>query len=233
MKKKFLIIILTILIIYLLYMILINFSLKSAIKNTIKYKDINYNTNIKLSINDKNNKSSINYKIKRSNGVININYIQNINDKKVNDFSKYYIISDDKKYEFISKNGKYEKIKIEEINYIFNIDYKSMKKTLKSVKYKGKEKINDKEFSIYTAKAKVYNAYNYLYSNKILDKKDNNKDTLLNIYIDKENNFIYKISYKIDNINLGNDEDTNADYSVEIINYDINNTDIIKLPTEN
>ncbi len=232
MNKKPLILLLVLVIIYLIYILLINSSLNNSIKNTIKYNNINYNTDINLSINDKNNKSSIKYEIRRSNGVININYIQSINNKNLNKLSKYYITSENKKYEYLLDNGKYIKKEIDEIDYTFKIDYESILKTLKSIKYKGTEKIKGKEFLVYTAKTKAYNAYNYLYSNEILSKKDNNDNVLLNIYVDKENNFIYKISYKIKNLNSGVDEDTNANYSVEIINFDINSTKVIKLPTK-
>ena len=48
---------------------------------------------------------------------------------------------------------------------------------------------------------KSYDAYNMLYSRKILSDKDTNKTIDVNIVVDVKNDFIKEISYEIDDIN--------------------------------
>ena len=190
-------------------------------------KKINYSTNINLNIKDSNNNSKIEYEVVRSSNVKKITLFNYSNDKIVNDIKKYIVEKGSKKGSYIYDGKKYKKS--DNIEEEFLIDYKEIKDKIKSIKKVDNVIINNKKYKKYIVKMKSYDAYNLIYKDEILKKDDSNKDIEVEIYIDKSNNFIYKIKYEINDLN--NSDDSNSlDYNVEIVNKDINNTSDIKLP---
>ena len=215
MKKKIIIIVVvTIILIVFLYNIINKLKINNVINNTIKYEDkINYSTNIILSIKTKETSSKIDYdKIKSSN--IEKITISNYLDQKLENRMIEYVVKENNKKTIYKYNGDtYEKTK--NIIEDFKIDYEKLKhgKTKKLSKQK------------YVIKMKSYDAYNMLYSRKILSDKDTNKTIDVNIVVDIKNDFIKEISYEIDDIN-----DNSIKYKVKLENRDINNHNKITLP---
>lgn len=225
MKKKIYIFLIIVIIIFLLICFIMRLTLNSYINNNIKYEDINKITSINLSISSEDEESNVVYKIQKSNSVYKINYDQYENDKHNISIEKYYI-ENNGIYEYTYNNGNWDKNEVSEIDKIFNIDYKRLKKSLISISYKG---IEDKKYKKYTAKIRAYDAYNFIYSKDILTNKDNNNFVDINIYIDKSNNMVYKIECIIPNI-TSVENNTKSDYKFEITNTNINNNDTITIP---
>ena len=221
MKNKIYILLLIFILIFISIKSLIRLNLKDYINNNIKYDNINIITNINLSISSKTEKSNITYRYQKSNNVYKINYDQYKDDKHSLNIEKYYIKNKDI-YEYTYVNDKWNKKKVKSIEKIFNINYEKLKKSIKTASYKG---IVDNKYKKYTAKIKVYNAYNFIYNKNILTSNDNNKYINMDIYIDKTNNFVYKIQCNIPDLG-----ENITNYKLEIINTKINNNDTITLP---
>lgn len=226
MKKKIRIILITIIAVFLLIVLIMRLSLNSYINNNIKYDDINMTTSINLSIISADEKSEVQYKIQKSNSVYKINYDQYNNDNHSITMEKYYIDNGDI-YEYTYNDNEWNKEKVSKIDKIFNIDYKKLKKSLNMISYKG---IKDGKYKVYKAEIKAYDAYNFIYSKDILTKKDNRDYVDITLYIDKTNNFIYKIECNIPNISNEENEYSKVDYKFEIINTNINSEKTITLP---
>lgn len=226
MKNKIYIILVTIIVVFLTILFIVKLRLNSYINNHIKYEDINMTTNIILSISTKDEKSEVQYRLQKSNSVYKLNYDQYNNNNQIFAIEKYYI-DNDEIYEYTYNNKIWNKKKVSKIDKIFNVDYKKLKKSLNMISYKG---IEDNKYKIYKAKIKAYDAYNFIYSKDILTKKDNMNFVDIIIYIDKTNNFIYKIECDIPNISNQENEHSKANYKFEIINTNINSDQIITLP---
>ncbi len=226
--KTILILLIIILISIIIFFIFQKVSLNNYLNNTIEYSNkINYTTNINLNIKDSNNNSKINYEIVRSSYINKITIENYINNTLTSNIDKYIITKGDKKGSYVYDNEEYKKL--DEIKEEFNVNYQNLKNNIKFIKKSSNEIINGVNYKKYIVKMKSYDAYNLIYENQILTKKDSDKYIDVEIYIDKTNNFVYKISYKINNLNNRNDN-SSINYDVEIINKDINNTNDIKLP---
>ena len=91
MKKKILITLLIILLFIIIYLVYINLSFKSVLKNTINYESkINYSTIIELNLNNKSKNSKMIYDIKKSSNIKKVNIIYYINNKRVNNIEKIF-----------------------------------------------------------------------------------------------------------------------------------------------
>lgn len=229
MKKyiKIILIILGISLIFILVFLLNRkISLNSYLNKTIEYsKKINYTTNITLNVNDSYNNSKINYEVIHSSYIDKIMIENYTNNKLTSNILKYIVKEGSKKGSYVYDDGQYEKS--DNITKEFYVDYGKLKQSIKSIKKSEEIVINDNSYKKYIVKMKSYDAYNLIYEKDILTKKDSNKYIDVYIYIDKTNNFVYKMEYAISNLN---NSDSSLDYNVEIINKDINNTNDIKLP---
>lgn len=211
MKKKIMYFLAGFLLFFLLVLIIKKISLNSSINNTNKYKDnINYSTNIQLTIIDKNSSSKINYDIFRNLNVRKIIISNYVNDKLKNEISRYMVNKNGKTITYTFNGKSYDKIQNKKEDFIVN--YNLLKKG----------KIKSFKKNEYVIKMKSYNAYNLIYDKKIMTNKDLKSKTDVKIKIDNKTNFIKEISYNI--------KEKNLDYKVTIKNTDINNQKEIKLP---
>ena len=230
--KKYIKLILFMLLIIIIFLTIFFISRKIILNTYLNKTDenskkINYSTNINLNIKDSNNNSKMEYEVVRSSYIKKITLFNYSNDVIVNDIKKYIVEKGSKKGSYIYDGKKYKKS--DNIEEEFLIDYKELKDKIKFIKKVDNVTINNKKYKKYIVKMKSYDAYNLIYKDEILKKDDSNKNIEVEIYIDKSNNFIYKIKYEINNLN--NSDDSNSlDYNVEIVNKDINNNNEIKLP---
>ena len=215
MKKK-LVIIIVIVVTLVSYIIYSRLSLRSALNNTIQYYDkINYNTNIKLKISNKNISSTVNYNCVKSGNIRQILMENTENKKLLNKIYKYKVIKQNTIDTYVYDGKKYTLQKNDSKD--FSINYKSLKdKILYPISKFG---------NIYIVKMKAKDAYNLIYDNEILTNKDINKSINVTIIVDNKNNFIKRISYSIDDIGKNK-----MKYNVKIENSEINNYNKIDLP---
>lgn len=233
--KRVLRIIAIVLILIVLLILVINIiervTFNNYIDNSIKYfKDINYDTNISLSIKDDSQTSSVFYNLRKSNPVINQEYRQYVNDKLQNSISNYYISNDKEIVLYTKNNTNWESSNVDKIYTIFSVDYSKLKSKSDNVKYLGKEKINDKKYIKYSIEMKTYDIFNLIYNEDILNEDDTNETTKVYIYIDKELGLIYKLSANIDNLNRSDYEAKKLYYTIKILNENFNNNKSIDLP---
>lgn len=234
-KKKIIIIsivlVLTITVIFFLINIFKKVSFNNYIENTTKYfKEINYNTNINLSINSSNSKSELQYSLDKTKSVVHEEYYQYVDDKLQNHINNYYVTKSSGIKLYTEANGAYKGENIQKINTIFDINYSDLKNKASNVKYLGKENIDNKKYLKYSVKMKVYDIYNIIYKENILTSKDNNNSSTLYIYIDKDLGLVYKIDSTIDNLNNTSYDANKLEYKIEIINTKLNNNKAINLP---
>lgn len=234
-KKKIIIIsivlVLTITVIFFLINIFRKVSFNNYIENTTKYfKEINYNTNINLSINSSNSKSELQYSLDKTKSVVHEEYYQYVDDKLQNYINNYYVTKSSGIKLYTEANGTYNGENIQKINTIFDINYSDLKNKASNVKYLGKENIDNKKYLKYSVKMKVYDIYNIIYKENILTSKDNNNSSTLYIYIDKDLGLVYKIDSTIDNLNNTSYDANKLEYKIEIINTKLNNNKAINLP---
>ena len=234
-KKKIIIIsivlVLTITVIFFLINIFKKVSFNNYIENTTKYfKEINYNTNINLSINSSTSKSELQYSLDKTKSVVHEEYYQYVDDKLQNHINNYYVTKSSGIKLYTEVNGTYKGENIQNINTIFDINYSDLKNKVSNVKYLGKENIDDKKYLKYSVKMKVYDIYNIIYKENILTSKDNNNSSTLYIYIDKDLGLVYKIDSTIDNLNNTSYDANKLEYKIEIINTKLNNNKAINLP---
>ena len=148
-KKKIIIIsivlVLTITVIFFLINIFKKVSFNNYIENTTKYfKEINYNTNINLSINSSTSKSELQYSLDKTKSVVHEEYYQYVDDKLQNHINNYYITKSSGIKLYTEVNGTYNGENIQNINTIFDINYSDLKNKVSNVKYLGKENIDNK-----------------------------------------------------------------------------------------
>ena len=234
-KKKIIIIsivlVLTITVIFFLINIFKKVSFNNYIENTTKYfKEINYNTNINLSINSSTSKSELQYSLDKTKSVVHEEYYQYVDDKLQNHINNYYVTKSSGIKLYTEVNGTYKGENIQNINTIFDINYSDLKNKVSNVKYLGKENIDNKKYLKYYVKMKVYDIYNIIYKENILTSKDNNNSSTLYIYIDKDLGLVYKIDSTIDNLNNTSYDANKLEYKIEIINTKLNNNKAINLP---
>lgn len=234
-KKKIIIIsivlVLTITVIFFLINIFKKVSFNNYIENTTKYfKEINYNTNINLSINSSTSKSELQYSLDKTKSVVHEEYYQYVDDKLQNHINNYYVTKSSGIKLYTEVNGTYKGENIQNINTIFDINYSDLKNKVSNVKYLGKENIYNKKYLKYSVKMKVYDIYNIIYKENILTSKDNNNSSTLYIYIDKDLGLVYKIDSTIDNLNNTSYDANKLEYKIEIINTKLNNNKAINLP---
>lgn len=234
-KKKIIIIsivlVLTITVIFFLINIFKKVSFNNYIENTTKYfKEINYNTNINLSINSSTSKSELQYSLDKTKSVVHEEYYQYVDDKLQNHINNYYVTKSSGIKLYTEANGTYKGENIQNINTIFDINYSDLKNKVSNVKYLGKENIDNKKYLKYSVKMKVYDIYNIIYKENILTSKDNNNSSTLYIYIDKDLGLVYKIDSTIDNLNNTSYDANKLEYKIEIINTKLNNNKAINLP---
>lgn len=234
-KKKIIIIsivlVLTITVIFFLINIFKKVSFNNYIENTTKYfKEINYNTNINLSINSSTSKSELQYSLDKTKSVVHEEYYQYVDDKLQNHINNYYVTKSSGIKLYTEVNGTYNGENIQNINTIFDINYSDLKNKVSNVKYLGKENIDNKKYLKYSVKMKVYDIYNIIYKENILTSKDNNNSSTLYIYIDKDLGLVYKIDSTIDNLNNTSYDANKLEYKIEIINTKLNNNKAINLP---
>ena len=234
-KKKIIIIsivlVLTITVIFFLINIFKKVSFNNYIENTTKYfKEINYNTNINLSINSSTSKSELQYSLDKTKSVVHEEYYQYVDDKLQNHINNYYVTKSSCIKLYTELNGTYKGENIQNINTIFDINYSDLKNKVSNVKYLGKENIDNKKYLKYSVKMKVYDIYNIIYKENILTSKDNNNSSTLYIYIDKDLGLVYKIDSTIDNLNNTSYDANKLEYKIEIINTKLNNNKAINLP---
>ena len=234
-KKKIIIIsivlVLTITVIFFLINIFRKVSFNNYIENTTKYfKEINYNTNINLSINSSTSKSELQYSLDKTKSVVHEEYYQYVDDKLQNHINNYYVTKSSGIKLYTEVNGTYKGENIQNINTIFDINYSDLKNKVSNVKYLGKENIDNKKYLKYSVKMKAYDIYNIIYKENILTSKDNNNSSTLYIYIDKDLGLVYKIDSTIDNLNNTSYDANKLEYKIEIINTKLNNNKAINLP---
>ncbi len=232
MKKniKFLIIITILIFIFLiLFMIGRRESLNIYIRNTNKYANkINYSTNIILDIKDSMQNSKIDYNIIKSNNIKHIT-ISKYDDKKLSSNIDKYLINENNKVKCYIKKGKEYESGCE-TKEEFSINYDKLYKGILKIKKIENIVIDEISYKRYTVYMNKYDAYNFIYNRDILNKKDLNGKIIVEIVIDKSNEFISSIKYKIDNLNNSDNNINKMNYEVEITNYDINNNNKIELP---
>lgn len=230
--KKYIKKVLFILLIIIIFLTIFFISRKIMLNNYLNKTDenskkINYSTNIILDMKDSNNNSKIKYEIVRSSYINKITLFNYSNDKVISDINKYIVEKGSKKGSYVYDGKKYKKS--DDIDEDFYIDYNALKEKIKSIKKVDNVIINNKKYKKYIVKMNSYDAYNLIYKKEMLKKEDSNKNVEVEIYIDKSNDFVYKIKYEINDLNNSNDSNS-LNYNVEIINKDINNTSDIKLP---
>lgn len=221
MKKyiKYLVVIVLLILFLIFYLIFKKNDLNRSIDNTINLKDkINYSTSITLEINDSYTSSKIQYDSIKSGNIKKINIINYIDSKNQNNIIKYEVGNTTYVY-----NGKDYDVQ-KSSNDDFNINYELLKEKILKI-----ESVKDNE---YIVKMKACDAYNILYSNEVMSNDDIDAIIYLKIVVDKDTNFIKKISYEIDNLNNSEYKNNMVSYKVDIENNDINNHDEIKLPFE-
>lgn len=198
------------------YAIYSKLSLKSALDNTISYYDkINYNTNIKLKISNKDVSSTINYNCVKSGNIEEI-LIENTENKKIkNRILKLRVKTQEKIETYVYNGEKYVAQKDESKDFFIN--YKSLKNKILYIK--------SKFGNMYIVKMKAKDAYNLIYDKEILTNKDTNKSINVTLIVDNKNNFIKNISYTIDDIGKNK-----MKYKVKIENNDINNNNKLQIP---
>lgn len=203
--------------------------LNKSLENTEIYsKKINYSTNISLIINDNNAKSKIEYDIIRS-GYIKKIVIDNYNNEELNNNIIKYIVNKNNDLKAYVYNGsKY--VSLSNTKEDFIIDYSYLKRIITRIKSVKNETINNIKYKKYTVSVKAYNAYNFLYDKNIMSRDDINSNIDVNIYIDIKNDFVYKITYSINNLNNSDNDNNKLYYDVSITNRDINNSNKINLP---
>ena len=211
------------LLIFVIVMIIVIFfyrkiSFYNVVDNTVKLNNkINYTTNIELITENKNVSMKINYEMTKSNNIKKITIDDYINDEVQNNLLKYVV--DSKTYVYDS-SGKYEE---KEDDNDFNVNYKSLKDKMVSLKSKSSNK--------YVIKMNKYDAYNLIYDKEILTKDKINGTVDVTILVDEKNNFIKEISYEIEDLNLY-DNSILSNYKVKITNTNINTKEEITLPFE-
>ena len=213
MKKK-LIIVLLFIIIIIIYFVYSKNTFNSLIDNTITYDNkINYNTNISLKIKSNITSSKINYDIVKSSNIKKIILTNYKDNKKENSILKYVV--NNNIYAFNGKTYELQNTKNED----FVIKYKYLKNS--KIKYYYN--------NTYVISMKIKDAYNLIYDEDIMKE---NKNDYIDVLVtrDKKNNFIKKISYKINNINKSKNKNDTLKYEVKITNSNINNHDTLKLP---
>ncbi len=232
MKKniRFCIMIFVILILFLVIFIFArNMSLNNYLNKTIEYSPkINYSTSIILNIKDLNNSSKIEYNVSKFSHIRKIKIDNYQNNKLINNIEKYIVTNGNKKGTYIYDNSEYKKVN--NIKEDFVVNYELIKKNIKSIKKVENVVINNISYKKYIVKMKAYDAYNIIYKDEILKKEDLNKIIDVQIYIDKSNNFVYKIKYDIQNLNNADEKNIILNYDAEITNTNINNYNEIKLP---
>ncbi|MBP3635268.1 MAG: hypothetical protein J6J17_02250 [Bacilli bacterium] len=231
--KKYIKLILFLLFIAFIFLLIFNVSRRISLNNFLDKtiateKKINYSTTINLDISNSINSSRIEYDIVVSPSAKKITINNYINNEFMNSIYKYNVLNGEKKGIYKYDGKKY--IKTNEEKDEFNINYDSLKKNIISIKKIENIVIDDISYKKYVVKMKAYDAYNIIYNDDILKKEDINKNIDVTIIIDKSNKFVYKISYKIDNINNSKQAGMAMEYNAEIINKDINNHNIIELP---
>ena len=119
--------------------------------------------------------------------------ITKINETKT--VEKKYVIKEDTNYEVVDGELK----EVESVPYSNTDIYLEGAKNITSVKEKGKEKIGEKEYTVYTGKV----------SKKIMNKMFDATDTKIKVKNDAEcevwltsDNYVYKVYYRVDGITL-------------------------------
>lgn len=207
-------------------------TLDNYIENSIKYfKDINYNTYISLEIKDITQESKVSYLLKKTKNITNEEYSQYIDDKLLNSISNYYINKNDDLKLYTKNNSDWKEENVEKMDTIFYINYEDLEKKSSNIKYLGNKKIDNKKYIKYSIVMSVYDVYNLVYKEDILNEKDNDNKVKVFVYIDKELGLISKIESNIEDLNnSGNSSALN--YKLEINNNDFNNIKAIELPFE-
>lgn len=233
-KKKFIIIgVLLFMIIFIFFVINLTrkISFNNYIENTVKYfKEINYNTDITLSIDNNDSLSKVQYSLKKTSSIVNEEYFQYVDDNLQNHINNYYITRSSGTKLYIKNGNSYKSENVQKVSTIFEIDYDDFKSKTSNIKYLGTKKINDRKNLKYSVKMKVYDIYNIIYNEDILTSKDNNNYNLVYIYIDKELGLISKIESSIDNLNNTSYNPNELKYKLDIVNTDFNNNKTINLP---
>lgn len=212
MKKKIFIIVILVICIILSYFIYVKISFKNLVNNTIEYKDkINYSSSITTTLKGVST-LKIEYEIIKTSNAKKI-LISDYRDGKLENKIEKYIVNN-KVYAL--NNGKYEVLK--KNNDKVNINYKLLKKG----------KVISRKKNTYKIKIKSYDAYNLIYEEEIMTKKNLNSNIVVTIIKDDKNDFIKEITYEIDD--LSKDIKNPLKYKIKIINTDINNHNEIKLP---
>ena len=107
---------------------------------------------------------------------------------------KKYVVKEDKNYEIIE--GELKEVK--SVPYTNTDIYLEGVKNITSVKEKGKEKLGEKEYTVYTGKVSKK------IMNKMLDATDTNikvsSDAETEVWLDGD--YVYKVYYKADGITL-------------------------------
>ena len=132
--------------------------------------------------------------------------------------SENYLEKINNKYNLYSKtNNKWNKSIINNTTskIKFNIKYSNLINKISNYNYLGKEKINGKTLNKYSININSCDAYNFLYSSNIMNKKDMQGKSNMYLYIDKKNNIIYRVKYKIKNVENNN---IKMDYNIIIDN---------------
>lgn len=230
--KSLIILIIIIFLTFLFYKIFIRIEFNTYVKNTSSnLSKINYDSNIYLNMIGENQKLNVTYSMKKSNGVVYISYKQINNDEVSTNVEKYYIKENGKIYTYIYNNS-WIKNNETKINKIFNVNYNKLKYNIYNVKYLGETTIYDNKCKFYSLTMPASAAYNLIYKKNVLSKKDINKKIKVMIYVDKKTGIISVIRYKINNINNSNDNKYKFKYNLEIVNKNINNNDVLKVPFE-
>ena len=228
--KKRVIILLTLIIVMFLMVLKSNIimkNLETSSNNTVrKINTNNYAYKLDLKISYKLYKKNITSNIlygESSNGNVKKYVTETKDNNTTTNIFENYLIKENNELKYYSNNGKweFEIIKNADKKKIFNLNYSDLFTNLRNIK-----KIDeDKTYEFYSAKIEKYKAYNFIYKNDILKKEDISGTTNVKIVIDKNDNLIKEISYKIENIKK---DSIKATYELKL-NNDFN-TNNIKLP---
>lgn len=234
--KLIILLVLLLLIIFSIFMIMKNSSKKiilSSLDNTekiLKSKDYRnvVDINVITNVNDKKIESRINNSYIKNGNKYKIDIKQYTNNTLTNS-STNYIEKDGKNYIFYYYLGNnLQRQEIDNLNskIKFNIKYSYLKKIINNYNYIGKIENNLYKYSV---DIKEYDAYNFIYSSKILSNKNTDATTKLYLYIDKKSKIIYKIYFDINKVK---ENDEFLKYNMSIDNYDIGKTKTIKIPNK-
>lgn len=202
----------------------------SYLNDSIKYLEkMNYDSNIVLSIKDKQENSSIEYNVKYTSNITKEDYSQKVNEKTINKITNYYEKNKNDLILYSKTTGDFEKSNVEKIKTLFKVKYDYLKKSSK-LKYKGIEKIDSKKYKVYEVSMNSYDIYNMIYDDDILTKKDINTKSKVKIYVDKDERLISSIISNIDNLNNSKYDEAKLYYSLTITNSNFNNVDKIEIP---